>query len=597
MSNKTLPAVFFSTVEKYGSKTSLKTKTEGEYRGISYDELGKKVKNFALGLAAFGIKKGDKVSILSENKAEWAISDLSILSLGAINVPIYPTLTPPQIEFILNDADAKIIIVSTNEQAYKIKEIFNNLPLLKHVIYIEKVPAPQEYMSYFAYLYEKGVDFNNKNPNYFDNALNALEPDDPCALVYTSGTTGKPKGVILSHNNILSNVKGGAETLNVKCTDIFLSFLPLSHVFERMAGQFCPFYAGSTIAYAESIDTVAHNLGEVKPTLMCSVPRLFEKIYARVLENAEAGSPIKKKIFFWAVKTGKKYSKALKKGKISAFLKFKHKLASKLVYSKIQEKVGGNLRYFVSGGAPLSKEIGEFFDAVGIKILEGYGLTESSPVISVNLEKKYKFGTVGPALTKGGVEIKIAGDGEILTKGPHVMQGYYKNPEATKKVIDEDGWLHTGDIGFLDEDGYLTITDRKKNIIITAGGENIAPAPIENTLNASPLIEQVLVVGDKRKYLSALIVPNLDFLISYAKEQNISFNNLKELAEKTEIVNHYLKEIERLTVDLARFEQIKTIKLVPKLFTIEDNELTPTLKIKRKFVEQKFEDLIEMMYT
>ena len=596
MSENTLTGVFFETVKKYGSKTSLKTKTEGEYHGISYKEMGRRVKNFAAGLASLGIKKGDKVSILSENRAEWAISDLAILSLGAVNVPIYPTLTPQQIEYILNDADVKIVIASTSEQVNKITQIVNNLPLLARIIYIDKLPSPKENMSYFEYIYEKGIDFNKQNPHYFEKAKAAIKPNDPCALVYTSGTTGKPKGAILSHNNILSNARGGVETLYVKSTDTFLSFLPLCHVFERMAGQFCPLIAGSTIAYAESIETVAQNLVEVKPTIMCSVPRLFEKMYGRVLENAEASSSLKKKIFYWAIKIGKKYSEATKRGKISSYLKIRHNLASKLVFSKIQEKVGGNLRYFVSGGAPLSKQIGEFFNAAGIKILEGYGLTESSPVITVNLEEKYKFGTVGPAMSKSGVEVKIADDGEILTKGPHVMQGYYNNPEATKEVIDEDGWLHTGDIGFLDEDGYLTITDRKKNIIITAGGKNIAPALIENLLVSSPLIEQVLIIGDKQKYLSALVVPNLEKLISFAKNQNIGYNNLKELVEKPEIITYVADVIEKQTSDLARFEKIKTFKLVPNLFTIDAGELTPTLKIKRKVVEKKYADLIERMY-
>ncbi|MBC8182528.1 long-chain fatty acid--CoA ligase [candidate division KSB1 bacterium] len=596
MSNTTLPSVFFETVKNYGSKISLQTKTEGEYRGISYDEMGKRVKNLALGLASFGIKKGDKVSILAENRAEWAISDLAILSLGAINVPIYPTLTPHQVEFILKDADVKILIASTSEQVDKISQIFDNLPFLTRVIYIDKFPNPQEYMSYFKYINEKGSEFDKQNPGYFDKTIKAIEPNDTCAIVYTSGTTGNPKGVILSHNNILSNVQAGVDTLHVRSTDQFLSFLPLCHVFERMAGQFCPFLAGSTIAYAESIETVAQNLMEVKPTIMCSVPRLFEKIYVRILENAEAGSPLKKRIFYWALKIGQRYSDAEKKGRISTNLKLKHNIASKLVFSKIQAKVGGNLRYFVSGGAPLSKEIGQFFDAVGVKILEGYGLTETSPVITINLEEKYKFGTVGPALTQGGVELKIADDGEILTKGPHVMEGYYNNPQATQEIIDTDGWLHTGDIGFLDEDGYLTITDRKKNIIVTAGGKNIAPAPIENRLVSSPLIEQVLIVGDKKNYLSALIVPNVEMLMSHAKNQNINFDNIKELVENPEVIQYVTGVIEKLTPDLAQFEQIKTFKLVPNLFTIEDNELTPTLKIKRKVVEEKYADLIDQMY-
>ncbi len=596
MSQATLPGMFFETVNNFGSKTSLMSKKDEEYQGISYNEMGEKVNKLALGLASFGVKKGDRVSILSENRPEWAISDLAILSLGAVNVPIYPTLTSQQVQYILDNAEAKVVIVSTPDQAAKIDSIHKNLPFLKHMVYIDKVPDPKEHMSYFEYVYEKGSAFDKENPEYFDEVINNIEPDDPCAIVYTSGTTGDPKGAVLSHKNILSNVKGGLETLYVNQNDLFLSFLPLCHVFERMAGQFCPLYVGATIAYAENILTVPQNMIEVKPTIICSVPRLFEKMYGRVLEKTNAGSSLKKKIFFWAIKTGKKYAIALQKSKINAFLKFKHSLASKLVFSKVQEKVGGNLRFFVSGGAPLSKEIGEFFNAVGVKIFEGYGLTESSPVISVNAEEKFKFGTVGPVLSKGGVEVKIVSDGEIWTKGPHVMQGYFKNPEATKEIVDEDGWLHTGDIGFIDEDGFLTITDRKKNIIVTAGGKNIAPATIENLLITSPLIEQVLVIGDKKKYITALIAPNLELLESYAKQQDISFDSLEVLVGKPEIVQYVGNEIEKLSSDLARFQKIKHFTLMPKLFTIEDDELTPTLKIKRKFVEKMYADLIDKMY-
>ncbi len=596
MAAKTLAEAFFNTVKNFGDNTSLMTKIEGNYQGIDYNELGRRVKYFALGLANMDIKKGDKVSILSENRAEWAISDLAILSLGAINVPIYPTLAPRQIEYILNDAEAKIIIVSTEEQVKKVLDIFDNLPNLKAIIYMDQVAEATEAMYFYAHLYEKGKEFDKNNPDYFDNVSSAIETDDPCAIVYTSGTTGNPKGAVLSHGNILSNTLGGIETLNIRSTDLFLSFLPLCHVFERMGGQFCPLLAGGSIAYAESIETVAQNLTEAKPTIMCSVPRLFEKIYAKILANAEAGSPLKKKIFFWAINVGEKYVEAEKRGKVGGGLKFKHNLAHKLVFSKIQEKVGGRLRYFISGGAPLSKEIGEFFHAVGVKILEGYGLTESSPVIAVNLENKFKFGTVGPALTKGGVELKIADDGEILTRGPHVMKEYYKNPEETKEVIDDDGWLHTGDIGFLDEDGFLTITDRKKNIIVTSGGKNVAPAAIENKLLTSQLVDQVLIIGDKQKYLTALIVPNQDMLESFAATQKISFKDYAELMDNDQINQYVANEINNVLSDQARFEQIKIFKLVAEPFTIEAGELTPTLKIKRKVVEEKYADLIEQMY-
>jgi len=596
MTATTLIEMFLDTVKTYGSKTALMSKVEGQYQGFNYQEFGDRVKKLALGFASLGIKKGDRVSLLSENRPEWAITDLAILSLGAINVPIYPTLVPKQIEYILNDSEAKVILTSNPEQTGKIAEIIKNLPVLKHIIYMDPPASLTESMLTFNEVSEKGQKFDKDNPDFYDQSTKSVTPDDPAGIIYTSGTTGNPKGAILTNSNILSNVKGGVATLKIGPDDTFLSFLPLCHVFERMAGHFCAISAGSTIAYAESIDTVAQNLGEVKPTIMTSVPRFFEKMYTRVLENAEAGGAAKKKIFNWAIKTGKKHVEASEKDKVGGALKFKHNLAHKLVFSKLHERVGGNLRFFISGGAPLPREIGEFFHYAGIKILEGYGLTESSPVIAVNLEEKFKFGTVGPVLEKGGVELKIADDGEILTRGPHVMKGYYKKTAETKEVIDEDGWLHTGDIGLLDEDGYLAITDRKKNILVTSGGKNIAPAPIENLLLTSPLIDQILIIGDKRKFLSALIVPNYEALQSYANDQNITFKNNEDLVKDQKIYQYVNNEVERLTSDIARFEQIKSFRILPEPLTIETGELTPTLKIKRKVVEDKYADLINGMY-
>lgn len=596
MTAATLSEMFLNTVKINASKTALMSKVDGKYQGITYQEFGANVKDFTLGLASLGVKRGDRIALLSENRPEWAFSDLAILSLGAINVPIYPSLIPKQIEYILNDSEAKVIITSIPEQTNKIIEIIKDLPVLKYIVYMDSPTISNEKMLSFKQVSEQGRAYGHEHTDYYDQVAKAIKPDDPAGIIYTSGTTGNPKGVILTHNNILSNVKGGIATLKIGPEDTFLSFLPLCHVFERMAGHFCPISVGATIAYAESIDTVAQNLGEVKPTIMTSVPRLFEKMYTRVLENARAGGAAKQKIFNWAIQTGEKYVNAEAKKKVSAALKFKYNLAHKLVFVKLHERVGSRLRFFVSGGAPLPKQIGEFFHYAGIKILEGYGLTESSPVIAVNLEDKFKFGTVGPALEKGGVEVKIAEDGEILTRGPHVMKGYYKKPAETREAIDEQGWLHTGDIGFLDEDGFITITDRKKNIIVTSGGKNIAPAPIENLMLTSPLIDQILIIGDKRKFLSALIVPNFEILQAYAQEQNIAVKDSQDLVLNQKIRQHIANEIDRLSRDLARFEQIKAFKLMPAPFTIEAGELTPTLKIKRKIVEEKYEDLIDSMY-
>jgi long-chain acyl-CoA synthetase len=595
MEAKTLVEMLQEVVQQYGQKTSLMQKVEGKYQGFSYNELGERVKNFALGLASLGITQGDRIALMSENRPEWAISDFGILSLGATNVPIYPTITPQQIEYILKDSGSRLIIVSTPDLLEKILEIFDNLPALQKIIYMDEPEAKKDFMLKFSELYEMGQTFEKDHAGYFEDAIKTVKLDDLCGIIYTSGTTGAPKGVMLSHNNLLSNVKAAREVIRVDETDTLLSFLPLCHSFERMAGHFLAISAGATVAYAESTETVADNLGEVKPTLMTSVPRLFEKIYGRVIENANAGSPLKKKIFWWAVNTGEKYVNAKFAGKIPGGLNFKYKLATKLVFSKLHQRVGGNLRFFVSGGAPLPKEIAEFFYKAGILILEGYGLTETSPVITVNREEKFKFGSVGPAVP--GVEVKIADDGEVLTRGPHVMKGYYKNPEATAESIDKDGWLHTGDIGILDEEGMLYITDRKKNILVTSGGKNVTPATIENLLVTSPFIEQTMVIGDKRNYLTALIVPSFPALEKFANENGISYSDVKELLTNEKVYQAVDADIQNLTKDLARFEQLKKFTLMPKEFTIEDGELTPTLKVKRKVVSEKYADVINKMYV
>ncbi len=595
MEAKTLVEMFQEVVKKHGQKTSLMQKVAGEFKGFSYDEFGKRVKNFALGLASLGITHGDRIAMISENRPEWAISDFGILSLGATNVPIYPTITPQQIEYILKDSGSRLIIVSKPDLLEKILQIKDNLPALQKIICMDESETKKDYMLKFEDLYQMGKKFDKDHAGYFENALKKVMPDDLCGIIYTSGTTGAPKGVMLTHNNLLSNVMAAKQVIRVDETDTLLSFLPLCHSFERMAGHFLAICAGATIAYAESVETVADNLGEVRPTLMTSVPRLYEKIYGRVIENANAGSSLKQKIFWWAVNTGEKYVNAKTKGKISGGLNFKYNLATKLVFSKLQQRVGGRLRFFVSGGAPLPKEIAEFFYKAGILILEGYGLTETSPVITVNREEQFKFGSVGPAVP--GVEVKIADDSEILTRGPHVMKGYYKNPEATAESIDKEGWLHTGDIGILDKEGMLYITDRKKNILVTSGGKNVTPATIENLLITSPYIEQVMVIGDKRNYLTALIVPSFPALQKYADENGISYSNVKELLTNDKIYAALDADVQNLTKDLARFEQVKKFTLMPKEFNIEDGELTPTLKVKRKVVSEKYADVINQMYV
>ncbi|MBN1154935.1 long-chain fatty acid--CoA ligase [candidate division KSB1 bacterium] len=593
MESKTLVHMFQDAVTNHGDKMALMHKVSGSYTGITYNEFASRVRQLSMGLLHLGMKSGDRIALMAENRLNWPIVDFGILSIGATNVPIYPTITPPQIKYILDDSESKIIFVSTKDLLEKVLVIRDELPQLEKIIYMEGHFSIENVLS-FDELLSAGEQYDRENPGLFERLVDEVTPETLCGIIYTSGTTGNPKGVMLTHKNILSNVKASKSVLRVDSTDIFLSFLPLCHSFERMAGQFLAIGSGATIAFAENIGTVANNLLEVKPTLVTSVPRLFEKIYSRIIENAQSNSPIKRKIFNWAVNVGGKHMKSEFRGKISPLLKMQHKIANKLVYSTIKERVGGRLRFFVSGGAPLSQQIAEFFYKVGVLILEGYGLTESSPVISVNLENKFRFGSVGPAIP--GVEIKIEKDGEILSRGPNIMNGYYKNPAATKEAIDSEGWLHTGDIGFIDEDGFLFITDRKKNILVTTGGKNVTPASIENLLITSPFIEQVMVLGDRQKFLTALIVPNFDSLKNYARENNIEFETIEDLVQIHEVRKRVDRDIKELSKNLARFEQIQKFTLLPKEFSIEDGELTPSLKIKRKVIEQKYADIIRKMY-
>ncbi|MCR4409557.1 MAG: long-chain fatty acid--CoA ligase [Candidatus Saccharicenans sp.] len=588
----TLSRVFLNTEKNYRKEALMLVKREGKYCPISTDEFSQRVRNISAGLRAFGLKSGDKLIILSENRPEWVMVDLAAICLGAVTVPIYTSLTPPQIKYIINDSEARFVVCSNPEMWSRLEAIKTELPLVDKYIMIEDlVPAG---VLTLREVEKEGEKLNRQNPGEFDKIAESIGPDDLATIIYTSGTTGVPKGAMLSHYNLVSNVQALRSVIEFTDKDTALSFLPLSHVLERMC-TFAWIYVGATIAYAESVDTVAQNLVEARPTIMVSVPRLFDKFYARVIDNVLSSSNLKKKIFFWALKTGRKYAqKKINREKISGWLKFRYGLAYKLVFSKIVEKTGGRVRFFVSGGAPLSRDIAEFFYAMGILVIEGYGLTETSPVIAVNRLEDFRFGSVGKILPE--VEVKIAADGEIWARGPNVMKGYFKKEAETREAF-EDGWFKTGDIGYLDKDGYLVITDRKKDILVTAGGKNVAPQPIENTLKSSPYIANAVVVGNHRKFVSALIVPDFDKLEIWARENNVAFGDRKELIARPEVYEFYMQEIDRLTPHLASYEKIKKIALLDKDFEIEAGELTPTLKVRRKIVEEKYKDLIDHMYA
>lgn len=583
-----LVEVFTRIVQQYPDKDFYKFKKAGEWRSFTYSEFAEKVYAAAAALEKLGVKAGENVAILAENRVEWAIIDYALLHMQAVSVPIYPSLLENQVEFIIKNCDGVLVVASNTLQAEKLQNIRKNLPQVKEYIIME---GSAEGFHDFWELINKS---SESKPDY-SKAGETISPDTINTLIYTSGTTGFPKGVMLTHWNFLSNVLAGRQILPVSDEDIFLSFLPLSHVFERMVGHYLPMTIGSTIAYAESIDLISQNMGEIRPTIMAAVPRLYEKMHARILEKAEQGSSLKKKIFFWAIEQGKNAFELKKRGaEIPGGLKRKLGIAEKLVYSKLKTTFGGRFRFFVSGGAPLSKEIGEFFAYSQVLILEGYGLTETSPVITVNPWEGYKFGSPGKVIPD--VELKIADDGEILTRGPHVMVGYYKNEEATKEVLDEDGWFYTGDIGYLDEDNFLFITDRKKNLIVTSGGKNIAPQPIENLLVSSKYIEQSVVIGDRRKFCSAVIVPNKDAVEAVIENENLEKKEYKEMLKEPKIIEKIREEIDRLSVGLASYETIKTFALIPDEFTIESDELTPTLKVKRRVVEKNYAEIIDDLY-
>jgi long-chain acyl-CoA synthetase len=582
--------MFEQSIQQHDSKPALAHKPKGgTYQDISYTKLGESVDAFSKGLSTLGGQKDDRVALLSENRPEWAITDFGCLKVGAVTVPMFSTLTAAQVSYILNDSGAKVICVSTEAQLKKMLSIRDAVPTLEHIILFDasENETPEGIIQFEDVC-------GNAEESTSDASSDANE-DDIATIIYTSGTTGNPKGVMLTHVNFISNLHACKSLIDVGETDALLSFLPLSHVFERLGGHYVPLLSGAKVAYAESTFTVARNMQEVSPTMMLSVPRLYETMHDRILGAVQAGSPLKQKIFHWGVSVGSAVSSAIQQGKNpSAILQLKQSIADKLVFAKLKAATGGRLRFFVSGGAALPQAIAEFFHAAGILILEGYGLTETAPVISMNHPEKWKFGTVGVPVP--GVEVKIAEDGEILTRGPHVMKGYFNNEAETAEVIDADRWFHTGDIGIIDVDGFVKITDRKKNIIVLSNGKNVAPQPIESELVQSPFISQIMLIGNERKNLAALIVPNFDALKAWASENNIETTEIPEMLKTREVQQLIQGEIRSRLTDFADFEQVRRFTLLEKEFSQEADEMTPTLKLKRNVIIEKYADVIDGMY-
>ncbi len=594
---KSIPDMLRQNSVKYANKLALKFKKQGRFVTLSYGEFYNRALMATRGLIKFGVKPGDRVAILSENRVGWVIADMGILCRGAVTVPIYATSTPEQIEYVLNHSGAEVVFVSNRVQYAKLRQIYRNVKHLRQIVSFERFLGDQELpVCTFYQMSEIDEPISADERKHIEADIDGIHVEDLLTLIYTSGTTGVPKGVCLTHANILFDAWYGRKKVGdvLSENEVMLSFLPLSHVLERTVGYYMTIMQGYLMAFAESIEKVPENMNEVGPTVMVSVPRLFEKIYSRILENVHQMSLVKRKLFHWALDIAKEYVQAKHvRNDCSALLSFKYGLADRMVFGKLRERFGSRMKFFVSGGAPLDKTVNEFFWGIGIPILEGYGLTETSPAVTMNSFEQMRFGSVGTLLEH--TEVRLDSDGEILLRGPQVMEGYYKDEQATRETI-EDGWFRTGDIGHI-EDGYLFITDRKKELIITAGGKNIAPQPLENELKLDAFVSSAFVYGDRKPYLVALLVPNLERIIEYAKERHIDYYDLDDLVRHEPIEEMMRQRVARINSRLAQYESIKKFVLLPRDFSIEGGELTPTLKLRRKVIYEKYKDRIEGMYS
>jgi long-chain acyl-CoA synthetase len=588
----TLIGIFIESVRTRRKPVQFMRRVGGRWEAISGEKALGDVASLAHAMRALGVERGDRVAILSENRYEWALADLATLAIGAVTVPVYPTLTGAQVRHILADSEAKVVFTSTAAQLAQLREQCGALPALGPCVVFDEVAGLRAGERSFAELMRQGASARAADPAAFDGWTAAIAPDDLATIIYTSGTTGEPKGAMLTHDNIASNVRAALEVVRIEPTDSCLSFLPLCHIFERMAGMYSMFAGGATIAYAESIDTVARDAMEVSPTLLNGVPRFYEKVYARVLAGVAATPPLRQAIFRWGLEQGRARARSRFAGHEKET--FFTRLADRLVGAKVRERVGGRLRLCVSGGAPLAPHVMEFFFAMGIPVIEGYGLTETSPVITLNRVGHERPGSVGQPFP--GVEVKIGQDGEVMTRGPHVMRGYWRNEAATREVI-RDGWFHTGDAGRIDDDGYLYITDRIKDLLVLAAGKKVAPQPIEAKIKQSPWIAEAMLLGDCKPFIVALIVPDFAKLEAEAEARGWTGLGHAELIRRPDVLQIYEDEIARVNADLAQFETIKRFDLLDRELTLDGGELTPTLKLRRRIITQRLLPRIEALYA
>jgi long-chain acyl-CoA synthetase len=589
---RTLIRLFLDTVATWHKPAQFLRRGEQGWEAISADRALADVESLSLGLRHLGIRRGDRVALISENRYEWVVADLAILGLGAVTVPIYATLTPEQCRAILADSGTRAIFVSNAVQLAKIRGIRRDLPQLELIIPMEPALAEGPAERNWDLVTGRGALVREADPLLFRGEADLTRPDDLATIIYTSGTTGEPKGTMLSHANISANTEACLKVIELSPSDVSLSFLPLSHIFERMAGLYTMIAAGVSTAFARSIETVAEDASEVRPTIMTGVPRFYEKVRMRVLENARSQPLLRRGIFYWALGEGLRKARARLAGR-------RHfaplaPLADRLVGAKVRARMGGRLRMGYSGGAALHPMVLEFFLAMGIPIIEGYGLTETSPVITLTPLGRERAGSVGPPIP--GAEVRIGPAGEILTRSPYVMQGYWHNEQATEEVM-RDGWFHTGDVGCLDPDGYLRITDRLKDLLVTSGGKNVAPQPIEARLKASKWVTEAVLIGDQRPCIVALLVPNFERLESLARRKGWPFASRRELLARPEILGIVQRRMDRLNETLAPFEQLKRFALLDQEMTQEGGELTPTLKVRRRVILERHAGLIESLYA
>jgi long-chain acyl-CoA synthetase len=584
IASSTVPGLLLHSGNQHRKPNAFKFKRNNKWIDVSTDEFLLRVEELFFALLALGLKPRQRVAIISENRLEWAIADYASLCAGAITVPIYPTVSTSQMEVLLKDCAPDIVFVSTTELLSKLLAAQTSVPI-RYIVAFDSDIRSASVLQLDA-LYEMGRPATYDYPSGFQRAANAIDAGEVATIIYTSGTTGAPRGAMLTHRNIVSNVLATIERLPLGANDVSLSFLPLSHIFQRHV-DYAALYAGATTAYAENLAAVAEDIAVVRPTMAAGVPRFFEKLYARIMSEVGAGSTMMQSIFEKALGAGREH---VRTGQSS----FAYRAADRVVFQKIRSHLGGRLRFFISGGAALSYDIAEFFWSIGLPIYEGYGLSETSPVITLNAPGAVRIGSVGRII--GDQELRIAEDGEILVRGSNVMAGYYGMERETAEAF-AGGWFHTGDMGELDADGFLKITDRKKDLIVTSSGKNVAPQPIENRLRLIPYFDNVVVVGDRRNFISALIVPNYAGLTAYARAHNIAFNDPHELIGDAEIQAMAMAQIDKRTTDLAPFEKIRKIAFIENEFTIASGELTPTLKVRRSAVETKYRDIIETLYT